>query len=298
METGVQDAESGLANLPTELWEKAMTNCTIGMDLGGTRLLLCCGELEESFSTGALFTPTQLLQLLESFIERHGLQPECIGLAVPGLVSNGKVIDCDVLPAFKGWPAQKALQAHAQQVAVLNDVEAALLEEMHDAPANITGGVIMVGTAVGAAFMTQGQPLCGANGWAGELGYLPIQYGNHVRRLDELAGGAAIAKTCAVAPDVLARQAEAGDQATLQVIEQAGTAFGLGLAAVINLFNPAVLAVGGGTSDLPGYWPAALAAARQHSLPALWQSCSLSRVRSGNRVVALGVMRAARAVEI
>lgn len=216
-----------------------------------------------------------------------------IGLAVPGLTNNGKVTDCDVLPAFRGWQAQQIMQVCARKMIVLNDVEAALLEEMHDAPVDVTAGVIMVGAAIGAAFLTHGQPLRGASGWAGELGYLPVQHGMQVRRLDELAGGAAIAKLCGVEPDALALQAAAGDPAILRIIEQAGVSFGLGLAAVINLFNPSVLAVGGGTSELPGYWQAALAGARQHSLPALWQSCTLSRVKAGSRTVAQGAIRAA-----
>ena len=47
-----------------------MKTSTLGMDLGGTRLLLCCDEIEENYSTGISFTPVRLLQLLESFIER------------------------------------------------------------------------------------------------------------------------------------------------------------------------------------------------------------------------------------
>lgn len=271
-----------------------MSTCTIGMDLGGTNLLFCCGALEESFVTGASFTPQQLVEILAEFIERHALVPQRIGLTIPGLVGpDGQVADCDVLPAFTGWQAADAMRQHAGQVAVLNDVEAALLEEMHDAPAVITGGVVMVGTAVGAAFLVNGQHLRGTNGWAGELGYLPLQQGAETKRLDELAGGAALARACGLTSAELAARAREGDPAVLQAIHQAGQAFGHGLAAVINLLNPAMLSVGGGTSYLPGYWQAALATAEQHSIAELWQSCTLSRVKTGHRVVALGAMRAA-----
>lgn len=58
-----------------------MGTSTLGMDLGGTRLLLCCDEIEENYSTGISFTPVRLLQLLESFIERHELRLGRIGLA-------------------------------------------------------------------------------------------------------------------------------------------------------------------------------------------------------------------------
>lgn len=270
-----------------------MRASVVGMDLGGTRLLIRGAEVEETFRTGPSFTPEKLLQFLESFIARHAIRPECIGLAIPGLVgSDGCVADCDVLPAFRDWPAGRAMQTHATQVAVLNDAEAALLEEMHAVPAGTTGGVIMVGTAVGAAFLVNGQPLRGASGWAGELGYLPVHCSTGVKRLDELAGGAAIADGCGVTAEDLALRAGAGEPVVLQAIERAGASFGLGLAAVINLLNPSVLSVGGGTSELPGYWQAALASAEQHSIAALWRSCTLARVKSGHRVVVLGAMRA------
>lgn len=272
-----------------------MNNCPIGIDLGGTKLLLLCGDIEEVCVTGISFTPDELLLQLEFFITRHALTPTCIGLAVPGLVENdGCIAACDVLPAFKGWQARYALQKFCASVAVLNDVKAAMLEEMQDVPENTTGGVIMVGTAIGAAFMVHGQPLLGASGWAGELGYLPIQCRDaQVKRLDEVAGGAAIARRCGVMPAMLAQRAKAGDPAILHAIEQAGEAFGLGIATVINLLNPSVLSVGGGTSQLPGYWEAALATAKQHALPELWRDCSLIRVKAGSRVVAFGAIRAA-----
>lgn len=208
-----------------------MRASVVGMDLGGTRLLIRGAEVEETFRTGPSFTPEKLLQFLESFIARHAIRPECIGLAIPGLVgSDGCVADCDVLPAFRGW--------------------------------------------------------------AGELGYLPVHCSTGVKRLDELAGGAAIADGCGVTAEDLALRAGAGEPVVLQAIERAGASFGLGLAAVINLLNPSVLSVGGGTSELPGYWQAALASAEQHSIAALWRSCTLARVKSGHRVVVLGAMRA------
>ncbi|MCX6369002.1 MAG: ROK family protein [Armatimonadetes bacterium] len=271
-----------------------MKDYSVGIDLGGTKLVLWCEGAEELSQTGVSFTPEELLLHLKSFIKRHGINPARIGLAIPGLVEkSGRVVACDVLPSFQGWEARYAIQDICTQVAVLNDVKAALLEEMHDTPPNITGGVIMIGTAIGAAFITNGKPLVGASGWAGELGYLPIRFNDKIKRLDEVAGGAAIAALCDVAPTTLALRARAGDPATLCVIAQAGESLGLGLATVINLLNPSCLAIGGGTSELPGYWEAALVSAEQNALPELWRDCTLTKVKAGKRVVVLGAIRAA-----
>lgn len=119
---------------------------TLGIDLGGTKVLLLCDDLKASFKTGISFTPANLIEIIKHFIKLHKLTLEQIGLAVPSLVNaEGIIAECDVLPLFKGWPATKRMQGLAAKIAVVNDVKAALLEEMHAAPADTTGGVIMVG---------------------------------------------------------------------------------------------------------------------------------------------------------
>jgi predicted NBD/HSP70 family sugar kinase len=78
-----------------------------------------------------------------------------------------------------------------------------------------------------------------------------------------------------------------------QAVQDAGTALGLGLAALIDLVNPALVAIGGGLTDLPGYLDAALASAQRHTLPDLWRACVVRKVRAGELVAALGAARVA-----
>jgi predicted NBD/HSP70 family sugar kinase len=164
---------------------------------------------------------------------------------------------------------------------------------MHDAPADATAAVVMVGTAVGAAFVAHGQPLLGTSGWAGELGYLPCASGGETKRLDDVAGGAAMAARRGVDARQFAELARAGDAAALAAIRDGGEALGTAIAAVVNLLNPSRVALGGGAVELPGYWPALERAAERHSIAQLWRDCSLTRVRAGERVVAFGARRAA-----
>jgi predicted NBD/HSP70 family sugar kinase len=215
---------------------------------------------------------------------------------VPGLVDlTGRITACDVLPRFADWRPEDALADLGARVVVANDVKAALAEELHDLSPGATAGVVMAGTAIGAAFITEGRPLLGARGWAGELGYLPVVVDGSVKRLDELAGGSFIAASLGISADELARRAGAGDAAVLEAIRKGGFALGLGLAAVINLLNPSRLAVGGGALSLPGYWDAARDAAARHSIPEMSHACRLYQVRTGSRVAALGAIRLASA---
>lgn len=265
---------------------------TIGVDLGGTKLLMVAGSQQLRIQTGASFSSVDLEHHLRAFIQQLDATPSGIGIAVPGLVDGtGCIQACDVLPGVVGWNPVEALADVGCPIQAVNDVNAALAEEFHDALATVTGGVIMVGTAVGAAFTIDGLPLRGASGWAGELGYIPISINGEVKRLDELAGGAFIAERVGLDAQTLVERAQLGDESVLLVIREGGYALGLAIATVINLFNPSRIALGGGTLELKGYEEAAYKAAKQFSLPELWRSCLLTRVKAGDAVVALGAMR-------
>lgn len=270
----------------------------IGADLGGTKLLLLCGALSRRFDTGPGYTPEDFSAQLRTFIDDLNLRPARIGIAVPGLVAfDGEIVSCDVLPSLTGWRPETSLKALGCQVTVINDVEAALLEEMQDASNDFTGGVIMAGTAIGAAFMTHGRRLRGVNGWAGELGYLPLHIDGSVKRLDEIAGGGAMATLLGISGEALARLANDDDPIAMATVRAGGDALGLGMASIINLLNPSRLAVGGGSLKLKGYWEAALLTAETHAIPSLWSACTVERVKSEDFVAALGAIRAAQRQE-
>lgn len=265
---------------------------TIGVDLGGTKLLMVSGAQQMRIQTGSSFSSADLEHHLREFIQGLDAVPSGIGIAIPGLVDGtGCIQACDVLPEIVGWNPVEGLADVGCPIQVVNDVNAALAEEFHDAPAKLTGGVIMVGTAVGAAFLIDGLPLRGASGWAGELGYIPISINGEVKRLDELAGGAFIAGRVVLDAQTLAEHAQSGDESVLLAVREGGYALGLAIATVINLFNPSRIALGGGTIELKDYEASAYQAAKQFSLPELWRSCVLARVKTGEAVVALGAMR-------
>jgi len=139
-----------------------------------------------------------------------------------------------------------------------------------------------------------GRPLGGANGWAGELGSIPIATAaDGVRTLDQLASGQALVTRLGTDGAAVRARALAGDAAARTAVEEAGTALGLGLAALIDIVNPALVSIGGGLSELPGYLDAALASAERQTLPDLWRACRVRPVRAGELVAALGAARSA-----
>jgi predicted NBD/HSP70 family sugar kinase len=114
-----------------------------------------------------------------------------------------------------------------------------------------------------------------------------------VRTLDQLASGQALVARLGAEGAAVRARAEAGDETTRRAISDAGAALGLGLATLIHIVNPALVAIGGGLVDLPGYLEAALAAAERHTLADLWGACVVRKVRAGELVAALGAARAA-----
>jgi len=274
-----------------------MSEQTIGVDLGGTKLIIICDDQMRRFNTGPTFSPIDLESSIREFVAEMGLAPERIGIAVPGMVQNmNHIVACDVLPKMAGWRATQGLADIQCKTCLVNDVKAALAEEMHDAPAGITAGVVMAGTAVGAAFITEGKHLLGDSGWAGELGYMPIVIDGVVRHLDELAGGSFMASRRQVDSAEFVRLAHSNDASTLEIIREGGFALGAALATVINLMNPARLAVGGGAISLPGYWAVAYKAASCYSISQLWAACRLYPLEDNPAIAARGAVRFANAM--
>ena len=275
-----------------------MSMTTIGIDIGGTKLLILAGERSARLPTGPSATSAQIEAAIREQLVAWGItRPAAIGIAIPGLVDrSGRVQISGVLPALKGWHPGEALSADfGCPVLALNDAEAALVEEAQDLAPDATVALVMAGTAIGAAFRVDGRPLRGASGWAGELGFFPQRVGagpGEYKRLDELAGGRHIAATLGIDGARLAELAQAGDPKALAAIAAGGEALGLALAGVVNLFNPHRLVLGGGTLELPGYEAAALAALKTTTLPPMLAACELRRSEAGPEVVARGAIRA------
>ena len=273
-----------------------MNTVSLGIDLGGSKLLLTTdNKINAIYKTGPSFTPSELLNIIDQFIKENQLIINAIGLAVPGIVENNcKIIISDVLPAFSGWHAAEALAEKGQStVAVLNDVKAALYEVTSTAHQNANIIVVMAGTAIGSGCMIDGKVVTGSSGWAGELGYFPVLVNNKIVRLDELAGGAFMAQQMGLSTEEFQNTAAQNNNLALDIIQTGGQSLGIALAGLINYLNPDLVAVGGGTLKLPGYWSAVQKYAQQFSLPDIWSVCTFKRIKNNN-VVALGAIKYAQ----
>ncbi|OAL11347.1 ROK family protein [Streptomyces noursei] len=277
-----------------------MRRAAVGVDVGGTKMLMLAqgGELlgadiSRRVGTGPETGPAELEKAIEEFLVEHRLEPTALGVAVPGLVESGRVEVSDVLPQRAGWNGPVT---QAPCSLLVNDIRAALAQETATLPVDATAAVVVCGTAVGSAYLSEGRVVRGARGWAGEIGSLPQTTPQGVRRLDELAGGGAIVSAARMPPGQIHTALSTGDRRVQAIVHAAGHAFGLALASLINMLNPHAVRVAGGTLTYRGYWDTALEAAREHSLPELWHACTVTRIDHPEPVVARGAVRLATAM--
>ena len=170
-----------------------------------------------------------------------------------------------LMPGWDGFPIAEHLGDQFEvPVFVDNDVNLMALGEYgsvwRDRVADLL--FVKVGTGIGCGIIASGQIYRGAQGAAGDIGH--IRVGGHedaVCRcgnfgcLSAVAGGEAIAGRLTEkgfdAPDARAvsRLVLAGEHEAIREVRESGRVIGEVLSAVVNVFNPAVIVVGGDVAE-------------------------------------------------
>jgi glucokinase len=257
----------------------------IGVDVGGTKIAAAVvspeGKIlnEVRYPTQAV-PPNRLIDTIARAITeaKDGFEVGGVCVAVPGLIlaAENKVIFSPNLHEIEGIPLDKEMGGRiGLSVTVENDANAAAWGEFrYGAGKDVEHMVfITLGTGVGGGVITHGVLLRGAQGAGGELGHVTIDpagprcgCGNR-GCLEALASGTAIQRRArevanelpnsalgrlAIERQVLGEDvtelAQAGDEAAITVLEETGMWLGIGLAGFVNIFNPEVIAVGGGAA--------------------------------------------------
>ncbi|TDW21471.1 ROK family transcriptional regulator [Kribbella kalugense] len=198
-------------------------------------------------------------------VQSSGRQVLGITVGVPGLVNRDGAV---VLAAGLGWrdvPMRAELAAAIGRpdipVTVDNDASLGVLAEHLYGPQAGTANLIRLtgDTGVGAGIIADGKPLEGHLGYVGEIGHLRLvpdgpRCGCGRRGcLEALASLPSILARTDGRTDSdpqlqledLIRRADAQEIAVTQVLAEAGTYLGQGIAALVNVLNPEVVLLGG-----------------------------------------------------
>lgn len=216
-----------------------------------------------------------------------------LGLTLPGLVDikEGILVFSPNLQ-WRNVPLRKVFREHvAVPVFVDNDANASAVGEHLFGVARQAQHFVFViaGVGVGGGLFLNGDLYRGAGGIAGEIGHTgfsmdrsrPCRCGNRgcwetlgnqyslierVRARLEVRRSSLIPRLMAehnspLTLSVIAQAADTGDTEALEALAETGAAIGLGIANLINIFNPQMVVLGG-----------AMSTAGKHLLPAIEQA--------------------------
>lgn len=202
-----------------------------------------------------------------------------IVVGVPGPVdfSSGRPVAPPIMPGWNGFDVRRRFEERfGAPVWVDNDVNLLALGERArrgDAHADLI--YCKVGSGIGAGLLSQGAIHRGANGAAGDIGHVRVGDSQEQCRcgklgcLEALAGGWALVRDADAAirdgatgglaahvragedltPELIARSAEDGDALAISLIQRSARLVGETVAALVNLFNPGVIVIGGAVAS-------------------------------------------------
>jgi glucokinase len=256
----------------------------VGVDVGGTKIAAGVVTPEGKILKGTRYpTPASGDLLVESIARavlevKDGFEVGGACLAVAGLIlaQENRVVFSPNLHPVEGILLKDELEPRiGLPLTVENDATAAAWGEFRFGAGSEVGHLIFItlGTGVGGGVISHGVLLRGAQGAGGEMGHITIQAtgprcgcGNH-GCLEALASGTAIARRArevasekpdsalgqlaverAVLGEDVAGLARQGDEAAISVLRETGVWLGIGLAGFVNVFNPEVIAIGGGAA--------------------------------------------------
>ena len=189
-----------------------------------------------------------------------------VGVGVPGPVefATGRPVNPPIMPGWDNHPIADELGGHYDaRVLVDNDVNIMALGEHWSAwPDSEHLLYVKVGTGIGCGIVAGGEIHRGAEGAAGDIGHIRVTADESVvcrcgntGCLEAVAGGRAIAMQLAGAGidaagsrDVVGH-VRAGNPDAVRLVRDAGRTLGDVLASAVNLFNPAVIVIGGDVAD-------------------------------------------------
>lgn len=256
----------------------------IGIDLGGTKIELAAlaagGEIawrQRAPTPRNNYDETiRAICGLLNDAESHIGPRASVGLAIPGTISRktGLVKNANST-CLIGHPLDKDLAAAlGHPVRIANDANCFALSEATDgagAGARAVFGII-AGTGVGGGLCFDGHVLEGANAIAGEWGHNPLPspsseevagppcYCGKRGCIEAWVSGPSLSQQykdrtgADMSGTEIAHAADVGDVAARATMELFYDRFARAIASVVNIFDPDVIVMGGGLSNIEGLY--------------------------------------------
>jgi glucokinase len=232
----------------------------------------------------------------------------------------GDYVDGAYVP-YKNVPLRELVEKELGIAMVMdNDANVAALGEFRYGAGRGTRHLVMftLGTGIGGGIIVDGQVLRGATGGAAEVGHIIIADGKGSSpngphgRLEVLAGRDGIVERAALkmesgrdtllwrhitgpealqqflTPKLIDQAAEEGDALAREVLEEIGHFVGLGIASMVNVFNPEVVVLGGKISNSRTLFDAAVRTARASAIGSILAAARIVRAELGDDAGIMG----------
>lgn len=264
-----------------------MADPTLGIDVGGTKIAAGVVDSEGTIlARDQLPTDSEDPQAIVTAIDKVARQLRAAfaisaaGVGAAGLVDvdRGVILGAPNL-SYRDLPLRSMLEDRlGVRVIIDNDANAAAwAEALHGAGVGVRDQIMVtVGTGIGGGLVLGGRLYRGAHGVGAEIGHMVVDpdgppcgcgnrgcweamaSGNAIGRMArerlvagrvetsllERAGGDVGSITGALVGDA----AVAGDAFARSLVAEAGRMLGLGMASLVNIFDPELIVVGGGAA--------------------------------------------------
>jgi len=237
---------------------------TLGLDIGGTKISGVLFNGQDCLAGQTIATPQDnlgnFLAALEEMVlslknksQIRNQKIKGLGIGIPGIMDSQqyKILKCNNLPFLNGVKLKSILEKKFQlPIFIDNDTNNFLRAEVKLGIAkkfsNVLG--IIIGTGIGGAWWINNDIYKGAHGGSGEPGRMIINFS------EPLELEAAYHQLTQNNPKQLAREALAGDILAKKSFEEFGQDLGLALANIVNLLDPEVIIIGGGTIEASAWF--------------------------------------------
>jgi glucokinase len=206
--------------------------------------------------------------------------PTCIGIGAPGPLdpSRGVIIEAPNLPGWVNIPLAEKIERYFKIPVILgNDANLAALGEWRHGAGHGAANLIYltISTGIGGGVIVDNNLLLGDQGIGAELGHVTVDpsgpicsCGQH-GHIEAMASGTALAQQAIAALESgqksslkaiweegsltarhVGQAAQKGDPLACNLIEQIGHMIGRYVADLTHIFNPELVVIGGGVSQL------------------------------------------------
>lgn len=246
----------GTAGIGIEINVDYLAACVVDLTGAVRRRWVERGDNRDRGAADVLSAAAVLGRRAVRAIQREGFSLAGVGVAVPGVVDARGILR--IAPNLNGWVDIDVAGYFASRLAgavrVDNEANLGALGELwfgdHDGADDFL--YVSASVGIGAGIVVSGRLFRGANGFAGEIGHVPVDPAGPVCAcgsrgcLERLAGSDAILAAAGVADgDALVAAAERGDADAVGALRSAGRILGTALAGVLQTTGISVIVLGG-----------------------------------------------------